>query len=161
MPHERLVRDTRMLLSIAFRQRIRAGLAIAMLMMGYSTSAFTNARETSEAPVPLVTMSGSERSKLATEILAIANRVANENKYFDEEVRPITLTGEFDVEKNVFHFDMEDRFGPEAGYTELADLHRAVEIAIEPLTDRIDKLYTIHWTYGQKDIEYWMPRSAD
>lgn len=134
-----------------------------VLLLGLLSVAITlPASALAQAPpakaVALVEMSEPDRTKMAQEIVAIANRVANEIKYFEEEVRPITMTGAFDVENNVFHFDMEDRFGPEAGYDELADMHRSIERAIEPLAARIDKPFAIYWTYGGKDIEYWMPR---
>ena len=139
------------------RLRRRAAVSLALLSIGTTLPAVTFAQATPEKPTPLVEMSESDRTTMTDEIVDIANRVANARKYFDDEVRPITITGAFDVESNVFHFDMEERFGPDAGYDELADMHRAIEITIEPLTDRVDKLYAIYWTYGGKDIDYWMP----
>jgi hypothetical protein len=124
----------------------------------FPTAALAQAQAVAEKPVPLAAMSEAERTLLAEEIVDKANRVANEHNYFEEEMRPVKLTGSFDVDSNVFRFDMEERFGPEAGYDELSDMHRSIESAIEPLTGRIDKLYMVDWTYGGKDIEYWMPR---
>ena len=147
-----------MFTSLAIRPHARTRIFIAILLAGSSIPALTYAQDQLTKSASLVDMSESERSTMAQKIMAIANRVANESNYFDEEMRPVYLTGSFDVENNVFHFDMEERFGPEAGYHQLADLHRAVEIAIEPLTNQVDKLYTIYWTYGGKDIEFWMPR---
>nr|WP_063571690.1 hypothetical protein [Luteibacter rhizovicinus] len=99
-----------------------------------------------------------DRDRVAGEIVTIANRIANERQYFDVDMRPIRITGSFNVDKKVFQFDMEERFGPEAGYDELADMHRTIENAIEPLTSRVDDLHAISWSYGGKGIEYWMPR---
>jgi len=111
-----------------------------------------------QQPAPLAGMFEADRERMAVEIVAIANRIANERQYFDVDLRPIRITGSFDLDKKVFHFDMEERFGLEAGYDELADMHRTVENAIEPLTSRVDDLHAISWSYGGKGIEYWMPQ---
>lgn len=133
----------------------------ALITLGSMETAPARAQVATPTRQLLATMSETDREKMAAQIVVIANRLANRRNYFDDEKRPISITGAFDVERNVFQFDMEERFGPEAGYDELADMHRTIEIAIEPLTDQIDKFYAVYWTYGGKDIEYWMPRPVD
>ncbi|MGY3232543.1 hypothetical protein ACVWWJ_004027 [Luteibacter sp. HA06] len=122
----------------------------------FSTPAFCQAPQ--EPRMPLGSMFEADRDKMAVEIVAVANRVANARRYFETDKGLIKITGAFDVEKKVFQFDMEERFGPDAGYDELSDMHRAIESAIEPLTSRIEDFYAVYWTYGGKDIEHWMPR---
>jgi hypothetical protein len=148
-----------MFISLLYPRR-RKVLVLTLLALGFAGAVSASGQVTADDSRPLATIPEPERVAMAAEIVTIANRVANGRKYFDEEVRPISITGSFDVERNLFRFDMEERFGPEAGYDELANMHRDIEIAIESLTDQVEKLYMIDWTYGGKDIEHWMPGPA-
>lgn len=147
-----------MYLSTRSFSRRRQVLLPTLLFVGTVIATPSFAEVSPEPAVPLAEMFEADRARMATEIVAIANRIANETQYFDDDMRPITLTGHFDVDNKVFQFDMEERFGPEAGYDELANMHRTIENAIEPLTSRIEDLYTIAWSYGGKDVDHWMPR---
>jgi hypothetical protein len=148
-----------MFISLLYPRR-RKVLVLTLLALGCAGAVSASGQVPAEESRPLATIPEPERVAMAAEMVTIANRVANGRKYFDEEVRPISITGSFDVERNLFRFDMEERFGPEAGYDELANMHRDIEIAIESLTDQVEKLYMVDWTYGGKDIEHWMPGPA-
>jgi hypothetical protein len=104
--------------------RRRQVLLPALLLLGAALASRSFAETPPPLTMPLAEMFEADRVRMADEIVARANRIANERQYFEVDMRPITITGSFDVDRKMFLFDMEERFGPEAGYDELADNYR-------------------------------------
>jgi hypothetical protein len=95
----------------------------------------------------------SESSELREAIAKIANDAANGQSWFEHDYRPIIIHISLDAESKKIALDMEDRLAGEAGFTEMVDLHRAIEEEIESLQTRVTGRWMFTWTYGGKSLD--------
>ncbi|HEY4091843.1 MAG TPA: N-acetylmuramoyl-L-alanine amidase [Luteibacter sp.] len=93
------------------------------------------------------------------EIEKIANDVANARKYFDEDLRPIGVKASFSPDDGLLYFDFDASLGPEAGYTEMADLTTDIELASEDISSRLPGFGRISYRFGGHDTGWWLERS--
>ncbi len=95
----------------------------------------------------------SESSELREAIAKIANDTANGQSWFENDYRPIIIHISLDAESKKIALDMEDRLAGEAGFTEMVDLHRAIEEEIDSLQTRVTGRWMFTWTYGGKSLD--------
>jgi len=95
----------------------------------------------------------SESSELREATAKIANDTANGQSWFENDYRPIIIHISLDAESKKIALDMEDRLAGEAGFTEMVDLHRAIEEEIESLQTRVTGRWMFTWTYGGKSLD--------
>lgn len=110
------------------------------------------ATEQKANPVNLADLSDRERYKLIEQITEIANRKANEKSWFEEDLRPMSISVTLNIEENGISFDMESRLSHEAGFDDMADLHRVIENSILML-DNAREINVFNWTYGGRTLE--------
>ena len=108
-------------------------------------------------PLPIDVMTEAYRVEVEAEISRVADKTANERSYFEQDMRPINIRASLNAASRQLIFDMDARFGPEAGYTEMVDLQHAVEEDLEEIRSRITGIESTIWRFGGKDIDYWMP----
>jgi hypothetical protein len=90
------------------------------------------------------------------EIEGIANEVANGRSFFEEDYRPIVIRASFDRAQGIVYLDTDERLGPEAGYTEMADMGMNIDDAAEEILRQLPGYHYTSFRFGGKDSEWWM-----
>lgn len=107
---------------------------------------------TPATPTTLANLSELERQRLIVQITEIANQTANEKSWFEQDLRPLIIRVGLNIESNGIAFDMEGRLSHEAGFDDMADLHRAIENRILTL-EGAGEINVFEWTYGGRPLD--------
>jgi N-acetylmuramoyl-L-alanine amidase len=108
-----------------------------------------------EPPPPTAEMTDLQWQVLDKQISDRANEIANSQRFFEDDRRPIVVKTRIDRPSNVLVLEIDKSFGNDVGGLELEDFMSYIDTGVEDLTVRIPGFTTYEWMIGDHDMDYW------
>jgi N-acetylmuramoyl-L-alanine amidase len=106
-------------------------------------------------PSPAAEMTELQWQALEKQISDRANEIANSQKFFEDDRRPIVVKTRIDRPSNVLVLEIDRTFSNDVGGLELEDFMSYIDTGVEDLTGLIPGFTTYEWMIGGHDMDYW------
>jgi N-acetylmuramoyl-L-alanine amidase len=153
-PHKRLARTLHMdpLHARTCMNAMHKGLLASALAAAVCLSTPVIAQE---PPPPTAEMTDLQWQLLEEQINDRANEIANSQKFFEDDRRPIVVKTRIDRPSKVLILEIDRSFSKDVGSLELEDFMSHIRVGMENLTGLISGFTTTEWIIGGHDMDYW------
>lgn len=145
---------------------LQARLCMRAVQKGLLASALTAAvcfsapAVAQDPPLPAAEMTELQWQLLEKQIDDRANEIANSQKFFEEDRRPIVVHARIDRPSNAVVLAIDTSFSRDVGGLELEDFMSHIRVGMEDLTAAIPGFNTTKWLIGGYDMDYWFNQIA-
>ena len=108
-----------------------------------------------DPPLPPTEMTDLQLQTLEKKINDRANEIANSQKFFEDDRRPIAVQARIDRSSKALVLDIDVSFAKDVGGLELEDFMSYIRVGMEDLTEVIPDFNTTLWMIGGRDMDYW------